>query len=75
MFLKKAWGIRNAYKHDTPVVDVLLSPPLRGAGPMALMLGHEWQHARNIYVHYVAWGTRCVFVRLTYVVNCVICML
>jgi hypothetical protein len=37
MFLQKAWGIRNAYKHGTPVVDVL-SPPLRGAGPM---LGHE----------------------------------
>jgi hypothetical protein len=23
---------------------MFLSPPLRGAGPMALMLGHEWQH-------------------------------
>jgi hypothetical protein len=42
MFLQKAWGIRNAYKHGTSI-DVL-SPPLRGAGPMALMLGHEWQH-------------------------------
>jgi hypothetical protein len=45
MFLQKAWGIRNAYKHGTPV-DVL-SPPLRGAGPMALMLGHEWQHTHT----------------------------
>jgi hypothetical protein len=23
---------------------MFLSPPLRGEGPMALMLGHEWQH-------------------------------
>jgi hypothetical protein len=23
---------------------MFLSPPLRGVGPMALMLGHEWQH-------------------------------
>jgi hypothetical protein len=27
---------------------MFLSPPLRGAGPMALMLGHEWQH---IYIY------------------------
>jgi hypothetical protein len=32
----------NAYKHGTPV-DVFKSA-LRGAGPMALMLGHEWPH-------------------------------
>jgi hypothetical protein len=25
MFLQKAWGIRNAYKHGTPVVDVFES--------------------------------------------------
>jgi hypothetical protein len=30
---------------------MFLSPPLRGAGPMALMLGHEWQHI-YIYIHY-----------------------
>jgi hypothetical protein len=27
---------------------MFLSPPLRGAGPMTLMLGHEWQH---IYIY------------------------
>jgi hypothetical protein len=26
---------------------MFLSPPLRGAGPMAVMLGHEWQHIRE----------------------------
>jgi hypothetical protein len=25
MFLQKAWGTRNAYKHSTPVVDVVES--------------------------------------------------
>jgi hypothetical protein len=25
MFLQKAWGIRNAYKHGIPVVDVFES--------------------------------------------------
>jgi hypothetical protein len=25
MFLQKAWGIRNAYKHGTPVDDVFQS--------------------------------------------------
>jgi hypothetical protein len=25
MFLQKAWGIRNAYKHGTPVVDAFES--------------------------------------------------
>jgi hypothetical protein len=30
MFLQKAWGIRNAYKHGTPVVDVFESSSERG---------------------------------------------
>jgi hypothetical protein len=39
MFLQKAWGIRNAYKHAwLSLLLMFLSPPLRGAGPMALML-------------------------------------
>jgi hypothetical protein len=29
---------------------MFLSPPLRGVGPMALMLGHEWQHI-YLYIH------------------------
>jgi hypothetical protein len=28
-----------------------LSSPLRGAGPMALMLGHEWQHIYSTCSH------------------------
>jgi hypothetical protein len=32
---------------------MFLSPPLRGAGPMALMLGHEWQHTYIIYILYI----------------------
>jgi len=27
---------------------MFLTPPLRGAGPMALMLEHEWQHIYTI---------------------------
>jgi hypothetical protein len=34
---------------------MFLSPPLRGAGPMALMLGHEWQHI-YIYMHVMTWA-------------------
>jgi hypothetical protein len=44
MFLQKAWSICNAYicKHCTFLLLMFLSPPLRGAGPMAsLMLGHS----------------------------------
>jgi hypothetical protein len=33
---------------STVLLLMILSPPLRGAGPMALMLGHEWQH---IYIY------------------------
>jgi hypothetical protein len=34
---------------------MFLSPPLRGVGPMALiMLGHEWQHT-YIYVYTGCW--------------------
>jgi hypothetical protein len=34
---------------------MFLSPPLRGAGPMALMLGHEWQHIykKNRHAGYI----------------------
>jgi hypothetical protein len=32
MFLQKAWGIRDAYKHGTPVVDVFESASQRRRG-------------------------------------------
>jgi hypothetical protein len=48
MFLQKAWGIRNAYKHGTTVVDGFESASEgRGADWMALMVGHEWQHTHT----------------------------
>jgi hypothetical protein len=30
---------------------MFLSPPLRGAEPMALMLGHEWQQVIGVQPH------------------------
>jgi hypothetical protein len=43
----------GAFAMHTSMVLLLmfLSPPLRGAGPMALMLGHEWQHIRVVLVY------------------------
>jgi hypothetical protein len=39
MFLQKAWGIRMVL---LILLLMFLSLPVRGAGPVALMLGHEW---------------------------------
>jgi hypothetical protein len=51
MLLQKAWGICNAYENGTPVVDVFEFARLRGAGPVALMLGHEPR--QHIYLMHI----------------------
>jgi hypothetical protein len=48
---------------------MFLSPPLRGAGPMALMLGHEWQHIYNINEWQVcSWKWLCAIGVVEYLV-------
>jgi hypothetical protein len=50
MLIIHYWPTDEQAHIHTMLMLMFLSPPLRGAGPMALMLGHEWQHI-YIYIH------------------------
>jgi hypothetical protein len=42
-------GVTDPWRHDAKPIYITCT--LRGAGPMALMLGHEWQHIyTNVYI-------------------------